>query len=528
MSNKLRYFMPFIFISLALTITLALSSCETETESKVLALSPHWTKQPSTICLKKNESGAFDCKAELGVFPIYYRWYEIDQNGQTRKPLGTGWSTESTLQIEGFSEKGIRYFICEAMPIIPEQTTPVLNIAHSNLVAAAYTDIPILYIDTVNSEEPTAEYVTAKDNGGNYGATLRNHTKPPARMRLVKTDGGQELYDSGEDVKGESGLTIKLRGNTSAWGKKKPYKIKLQKKADLLASLLERDNKDFKSKDWILLTEKPKHAVGFAVADIAGVPWTPKYAYVNLVMNGEFRGLYMLIESISQGKKRVNVADDGYIIERDAYWWNEEVKFFTDLNQKFTFKYPDDEDITQAQIDYIRGYMNSVEEHIQDGTYESFIDTEAFARWQLIHDILGTRDGGGSNIYISKYDSADSKITMSTPWDFDSIYGIENDWSSVHNKNRIYTQLLLNNQNTVYKDSYKSQWAALSDALCSQLSAKLSDWQTHFGEDINLSRKCDAVKRGANSSSSVEEDISLADSWFSKRKVWLDSKISGL
>ena len=53
-------------------------------------------------------------------------------------------------------------------------------------------------------------------------------------MRRYEPD-GLLSYDSGDYVDGESGMTLKIRGNTSAWQLRKPYKIKLQKKADCCA-----------------------------------------------------------------------------------------------------------------------------------------------------------------------------------------------------------------------------------------------------------------------------------------------------
>ena len=134
--------------------------------------------------------------------------------------------------------------------------------------------------------------------------------------------GGVIVYDSGNFLKGESGMTIKIRGNTSAYDEKKPYKIKLQKKADLL---LRGEDNIYKDKNWLLIKDETLNAkMGFKLNELLGFEWTPQYRYVNLVINGNYKGVYMLVEAITRNNKcRLCVDDDGYIFEYDAYWWNE-------------------------------------------------------------------------------------------------------------------------------------------------------------------------------------------------------------
>ena len=77
--------------------------------------------------------------------------------------------------------------------------------------------------------------------------------------------------------------------------------------------------------------------------------------------------------------------------------------------------------------------MNDVESSILDGTYPQRIDVNSFAKWLLLHDIIGTYDSGGSNMYLSLYDSL-SKVRMVSPWDFDSSLNPENksSWARIH------------------------------------------------------------------------------------------------
>lgn len=82
--------------------------------------------------------------------------------------------------------------------------------------------LPTLYIETVDHETPTCEYVYAPP--GCMGASIRNETKVPGRIVIYKRINWMDsvLYDSGDYEKDVSGMTIKLRGNTSAFEPKKP------------------------------------------------------------------------------------------------------------------------------------------------------------------------------------------------------------------------------------------------------------------------------------------------------------------
>ena len=120
-------------------------------------------------------------------------------------------------------------------------------------------------------------------------------------------------------------------------------------------------------------------------------------------------------------------------------------------NQKFTFKYPDDDDVSEEQLSYIEEYMNMLEQHMGDGSYDDYIDVKSFARWLLVHDFLGSWDAAGSNIFMSKYDTTEkTKLRMLTNWDFDSNFMQEGKWSVQHNDERIYAASMFKSFNRTF------------------------------------------------------------------------------
>ena len=450
---------------------------------------------------------------------VSYQWYKNESN-----------SNESGIAIEGenslhfttapFLFKGIRFYYCVG-------TSSEGVSVPSKVFVVAHTGLPIVKINTLNKEEPSAEYAYATK--GDYGRGITNVTKVPASMQIIDSS-GHLVYESGDYEKGNSGLTIKLRGNTSVdLEGKSSYKLKLQKKADLLAPLISRSGKSFQDKDWILHknTTTLNTVIGFSVCDIAGVPWTPKYTFVNVFVNNDYRGLYLLMESIDRSESRVDVTKDGYIIERDAYWWNEDVMFATSIyNQKYTFKYPDDDKISKDQISYINDYVNKLERHVDDGTYDEFIDVESFARWLLVHDYLGTLDVAGSNIFMSKYDATkNSKLQMLTNWDFDTNFMREGEWAVQHNDNRMYAASMFKSSNRNFAKKYKSLYSSMASNLWKTLEQKLDELDDTLGDQIVISRFCDFVRWNLHHYGPVENDIRLASKWFTSREAWLKKAI---
>lgn len=316
-------------------------------------------------------------------------------------------------------------------------------------------NMPVVLINTVDSVLPTCDII--KGPPGTMGTTTANANKVPGRM--VITFKGDTLYDSGEYEPDVSGMTIRVNGNTSASKRNFPYKIKLQKKADLLR----RDDPKYDDKEWRLLKDDGNlyTPTGFKVCELLGFPWTPRYEYCNAFINGVYQGIYLLCETVKRNTScLIDVSKTGYIVERDAYWWNEDVYFkslyFNDEMYGWTFKYPDDKDVTPEQIEYIKECINTAEESITNGTYTQYIDVESFAAWVLAHDILGTWDVGGSNLYMTKYDDTpDSKFKMGPLWDFDSNTRMGgNSFSRYHTDVDFYFPMLFDNVNPTFTRYY--------------------------------------------------------------------------
>lgn len=386
--------------------------------------------------------------------------------------------------------------------------------------------LPVLLVETIDGEEPSCDYLSIAD--GYPGNTITNVAKVHGRLCVVER--GDTLYDSGNFVKNESGMTIKIRGNSSAFYPKKPFKIKLQKKADLLF----RGDKKYKDKDWVLLREDEtslNQMIALKLSCMMGLQWTPAARYVNVVVNGDFRGLYLLCESVKRNPDcRLDVDEEqGFIIERDAYWWNEAVYIESPIvGVKYTFKYPNDEDITEEKIDTALQRITEMEKSIYAADYDEVIDVRSFAAWLLTHDILGSADSGGSNMFLTWYDN-EAKIMMGNIWDFDNIFSDEEDWSLLHGWGGFYFKSLMNSRNRAFALAYKDCWYDVRDRLRGEMDAYLDSLLTDSVRmPLDASRQMDFARWNVVVRHTVAYDVEKAKEWFAQHIVWLDDAIDAI
>ena len=319
-----------------------------------------------------------------------------------------------------------------------------------------------------------------------------------------------------------------MRGNTSAKEAKKPFKIKLQKKYDLL---FRGCDSVYKDKEWVLLHDEYLiNSTGFKLSSIIGMTWVPSYQYVNVIMNDRYRGIYMLTESVKRNPDcRLNVdKNSGFIFENDVYWWNESIYVYSPTmhpHYNYTFKYPDDEDITEEQLAYMQDLVNRYEASLDDGTYTDMIDATTFAAWCLVHDIMGTVDGGGCNRYFLKYDTTEaSKITMPLAWDFDMSNRNSTAWSRCH---LVYMKKLFASTNRTFTNEFVRLWYGVRKTVVEQMRQHLIDLlNSDVGHAMMLSYQLDNV--------AWDRDIWFANQvtsrqqWFTKRFNWLDPNIMDL
>lgn len=261
------------------------------------------------------------------------------------------------------------------------------------------TGLPVVYINTRNSEP-----VSSKED----------YVKMNIRIRSDKPEYALNNTLFEDEIRG--------RGNSTWDNPKKPYRIKFDKKTSLFGLTA--------AKSWVLLADyrSPlllQNTIGFELGQRFGLPYSNHYQHVELVLNGNYAGTYILTEQVQTGKGRVDIDEEkGFLVELDFHY-DDEVKFRTEYyDLPVLVKSP--EDITPENLTAIRNELNLLELGINDRSYEHLIDVDNLIDYILINDMLMNFElQVPASMYM--YRNVNGKIRMGPLWDFDCGYGYEDD-----------------------------------------------------------------------------------------------------
>ena len=270
--------------------------------------------------------------------------------------------------------------------------------------------LPIVIINTVNAEEP---YDKVNDI--------------PSYVRIIDTD-SKYLIDT---------ATSRLRGNASLHFPKKAYRIKFEHKQQPLGA-------PAKAKKWTLISNHGdktlmRNLLAFRISQIFQMEYTPHGQFVDVILNGEYKGCYQLCDQIEVNKNRVNIDEmetsdtsgealtGGYLWEIDAYA-NQEASWFNSIhNIPVTIKSPDEDDITPEQREYIERYFNTMENDVFGAQFKDpqlgwrrILDAESFLKHFIINELAGNIDTYWSTYQYKK--RGEDKIYTGPIWDFDIAF----------------------------------------------------------------------------------------------------------
>ena len=240
---------------------------------------------------------------------------------------------------------------------------------------------------------------------------------------------------------------IRGRGNSTWMDDKKPYKVKLNEKQDLFGF--------GENAHWVLLANRfdnslVRNRMTYRLGRELGMEFTPECVPVEVVMNGEFYGSYLLCEQIRVGKGRVEIDDldkvkdapavtdeiietGGYLLSMDVFSDDEVRAFGTKNGMNFYIESP--EDNVAYYNDYIKAYTQKVEDAIYDGgvddtdenmpLYAKYLDLNAAVDYWWIQEFSANGDAysnGSTYLYKKRVsDTEAGKLYWGPLWDFDFV-----------------------------------------------------------------------------------------------------------
>jgi len=366
--------------------------------------------------------------------------------------------------------------------------------------------------------------------------------------------------DENDTIKIKTG-TVRLRGNASKNFPKKPYRIKFDKKHHVFGS-------PASAKKWTLINNYGdktlmRNILAFDMSRRLEMEYTPFCVPVDVFVNGEYKGCYQLCDQVEVHKKRVNIEEmdstcvsgeeltGGYFVEIDAYASDEPCYFYSSKNNPVTVKYPQDDEILDAQFNYIKNHFNGLETKLfstnftSETGYRERLDLESFLRHFLVGEFSGNTDTYWStNMYKHRNDD---HFYVGPVWDFDLAY--END-------NRTHPINNLTNWIYATKGSYAGNMRVfVSRIVSSDPSAKqrlqeiwsdarwnhgvneeeLLGYVDQIAEELDQSQRLNFIRwpilssyvhQNWQASGSYAAEVKIVKDYIKNRIVWIDKKLN--
>jgi len=287
------------------------------------------------------------------------------------------------------------------------------------------------------------------------GQSIMDDPKITASMGIIDNGAARNnVSDPFNNYNGKIG--IEIRGSSSQMFPKKQYGIELRDDAGngIASSLLSLPEEE----DWILFAPyNDKSLMRDALAYTLGRSlggYAPRTKFCELVLNGTYQGIYVLIEKIKRDKNRVDInkldpdeiagnnLTGGYIIKIDkttggtGEGWVSTHKPPNAFNQQihFQYEYPDAEDIVAEQKAYIQKYVTDFENALASDNftdavsgYSKFIDVNSFVDYLIMQEVTKNVDGYRLSTFFHKQRDTDGgKLVMGPIWDFNLGFGNAN------------------------------------------------------------------------------------------------------
>ncbi|MBQ2541416.1 MAG: CotH kinase family protein [Paludibacteraceae bacterium] len=289
------------------------------------------------------------------------------------------------------------------------------------------------------------------DQGGNNGTANVSGTLPVVYITTSAPVTSKETYVTGSlyidplstgatPLGSESApvaANFKGRGNWTWTGfDKKPYKIKFDSKQEVLGMP--------KNKHWCLLAHADDYLgylrnwIGFAVSEAVGMKWTPRSVPVEVVMNGEYYGLYFLTEHVRVDSKRVNITEQddqavdsvsgGWLVEIDNYWEEGNVEFDEGNGQHIMVSMKSPEVLSTQQRNYIETQLFALNDALYGSSSQklwSMLDLDEAAKYYLVQEILEDCESYHGSCYLYKdrdRNGQTAKWFFGPVWDFGNAY----------------------------------------------------------------------------------------------------------
>ena len=388
--------------------------------------------------------------------------------------------------------------------------------------------------------EPSVTYLPVMAINTTDGAPVNSKKEYIPGAYSIKNISGETVH--------EGDLEIKGRGNATWDYPKKPYHIKLADGAKLLGMP--------KGKHWVLLANHVdktmiRNELTFELSRRLSIAYTPRSFFIELYLNGHYRGVYQLTEHVRIDKDRVNIpelrisdtSDDlisgGYLIEIDKRRGEDFCIDSEKTSMVFCLKNPETllETGWESQRQYVVTYIRQTDNAIfstqfknPDTGYAAYIDVDTTILYYLINELFYNPDG---NLRYSAflYKKRGDKFYFGPVWDFDIAVG--NYWTDTagwYIRDADWFERLF--EDPAFEQKVKDRWAQIKaagtlDALLAYIDDRalyLKNVQENNFKKWPILSLQTTPRR--NLPGSYQGEVNLMKEWLQNRYAWMDARLS--
>lgn len=408
------------------------------------------------------------------------------------------------------------------------------------------------------------------------GNTIVNDPKVMADMGVIYNGSGNRNYmsDTPNDYNGKIG--IEYRGNYSLSLPQKPYAFETW---DVNGTAIDTSLLGLPSEnDWLLLANYndksfARNIVPFHLFDSMG-HYATKTRLVDVVLNGEYHGIYLLCEKIKRDASRVDISKltpveitepnmtGGYILKFD-YWdnsnsWqlNHSPIGYPGLDIHMVHVEPQMNELAPQQLTYIHNYIDDFETALYGPNfddpnlgYRAYIGVGSFIDYLIIGELTRNIDGYKKSRYFykdkNKLDGSVRKLKAGPVWDFD--WSQKDMWSGSEDGSQWmysdcdqdvnapgwYIRLL---EDTLFANELRCRYDDLRRTILSQdyLFEKIDSVANEVSESQNWHYKVWQHMGQATGTGEVQapsqtyaQEVQRLKDWYTRRLTWLDANLPG-
>lgn len=411
------------------------------------------------------------------------------------------------------------------------------NVLSAQSVDFQSSNLPILVIDS-------------------FGQEIPDEPKIDAHLGIIDNGDGSRNYLTDSFNGYDGAIGIELRGFSSITWPKKPYGFETRDSIgnNNNVSLLGMPSEN----DWTLhapYVDKTlmRNVLLYQIANEMGM-YAAKTRFCELVLNGEYMGVFVLIEKIKKDKNRVNISSPdstnesgGYLLEMTAEerLTGGETYFITPVSGKHVeIKYPKSEDVTDQQFDYMNNYFSEFEtilysDNYRDSVngYRKYIDVDSFIDNMLIAEAFNQLDVLVFSQFFHK--KKDGKLFMGPLWDCNRSIGnaryftswATSGWWLKHPYNglrALWADRLMSD--SYFMERFANRWLEVRESIFSfdSIYSKIDYWVDILEESrVRNFERWPVLGVSINNKyvfDTYEEEISYIKNWISEKFSWLDNE----